>query len=157
MTDTIKKIGLISDTHGMLRRKAEEALAGVDLIIHAGDVDNQLVIDELELIAPVQAVRGNMDFKAGVSSLPGYLSLKVGNMRIGVIHNRYQLGIDPAAEGLSIIVHGHTHQASIEEINGVCYVNPGSAGPERSGKPPSLGLLEMQNDRFVPTIVRLEE
>lgn len=155
--DTIKTIGLISDTHGLLRQSAVDALQDADLIIHAGDIDTMPIIEELELIAEVHAVRGNMDFKPGVTALPHYRRVTAGQTVIGVIHDRYRLGFDPAAEGLSVIVHGHTHKASVEESGGILYVNPGSAGPRRSRRPASVSLLELKNNRMLPSIVPLTE
>ncbi len=157
MDTPIKKIGLISDTHGLLRNNAVAALTGVDLIIHAGDIDNILVIDELEQVAPVHAVRGNMDIKPGVAALPHYLTLKAGTDLIGVIHNRHHLNNDPSTDGLTIIIHGHTHKASIEETACILYVNPGSAGPRRSSRPPTIGILTFNKGRIIPSIVPLDD
>lgn len=157
MNTPIKSIGLISDTHGLLRKNAVAALTGVDLIIHAGDIDNSLVIDELERVAPVHAVRGNMDIKPGVAALPHYLTVKAGTACIGVIHNRHHLNNDPSTDGLSVIVHGHTHKSSIEEIAGILYVNPGSAGPRRSNRAPSIGILTFKKGRIIPTIIPLDD
>lgn len=157
MAGTIHTIGLISDTHGLLRKSAVEALAGVDMILHAGDIDNMAVIDELELIAPVHAVRGNMDFKPTVAGLPHYLKVNAGPIRIGVIHDRHRMSASPSLEGLSVVVHGHTHRAAIEEAGGILYVNPGSAGPKRSNRHASVGLLTFKNGRPVPFIVNLED
>ena len=155
--DTIRTIGLISDTHGLLRASAIKALQNAGIILHAGDIDTMAVIDELELIAPVYAVRGNMDFKPGVDALPNYLPVKAGGKVIGVIHDRHSLGFDPAVKGVSVVVHGHTHKASVEEAGGVIYVNPGSAGPPRSGRTPSVGILRIENGRFVPEIIPLND
>jgi len=157
MTGTITTIGLISDTHGLLRQSAADALAGVDIIIHAGDIDRMPVIDELELIAPVYAVRGNMDVKPGVAALPNYLTVRAGPSKIGVIHDRHRMSVKPSAEGLSVVVHGHTHRAAIEEAGGILYVNPGSAGPKRANRHASVGLLTFKNGRPVPFIVYLED
>ncbi len=157
MGDAIRTIGLISDTHGLLRSSATKALEKAGIILHAGDIDSMAIIDELELIAPVYAVRGNMDFKPGVDALPDYLPVKTGGKVIGVIHDRHSLGFDPAAKGVSVVVHGHTHKASVEESGGVLYVNPGSAGPPRSGRRPSVGILRIENGRFVPEIIPLDE
>ena len=155
--DAIRTIGLISDTHGLLRSSATKALRKAGIILHAGDIGSMAVIDELELIAPVYAVRGNMDYKPGVDALPDYLPVRAGGKVIGVIHDRQTLGFDPAAKGLSVVVHGHTHKASVEEAGGVLYVNPGSAGPPRSGRTPSVGILRIEDCRFVPEIISLDE
>ena len=156
MNDTIKTIGLISDTHGLLRNSAVDALSGVDMILHAGDIDRMIVIDELELTAPVRAVRGNMDFKPEVRALPDYLEVNTWERTIGVIHNRYHLGADPAARGLSVVVHGHTHMPAIDETGGVLFVNPGSAGPARPNRPVSVGILKLKNGNVVPEIITIE-
>ncbi|MFO8111055.1 MAG: metallophosphoesterase [Desulfosalsimonadaceae bacterium] len=157
MSNAITIIGLISDTHGLLRKSALDALGGVDMILHAGDIDNILVIEELELIAPVHAVRGNMDFKPGVAELPNYLKIKAGPANIGVVHDRHRLANHPSAEGISVIVHGHTHKAAIEETGGILYVNPGSAGPKRSNRQASVGILNVRNGKIIPTIVPLAD
>lgn len=157
MSDTINTIGLISDTHGLLRKSAVDALASVDMILHAGDIDNITVIEELEMIAPVHAVRGNMDFKPGVAALPNYLRVTAGPIQIGIIHDRHRLAIHPAREGISVIVHGHTHKATIEDTGGVLYVNPGSAGPRRSNRHASVGIITLKNGRIIPAIVPISD
>ncbi len=157
MNNTINAIGLISDTHGLLRKSALDALGGVDMILHAGDIDNILVIEELALIAPVHAVRGNMDFKPGVAELPNYLNINAGPASIGVVHDRHRLAIDPSAEELTVIVHGHTHKAAIEEAGGILYVNPGSAGPKRSNRHASVGILNIRNGKIIPAILPLAD
>jgi uncharacterized protein len=148
-------IGLISDTHGLLRKSAVEALTGADMIIHAGDIDNILVLDELELIAPVYAIRGNMDVKPGVSELLAYREVNAGATKIGVIHNRHQAGRYTADRPVSIIIHGHTHKPSIDQTSGVLYINPGSAGPGRFKLPTTIGILELRQGVPVPRIINL--
>lgn len=157
MNGTITTVGLISDTHGLLRPGAVKALEGVDMILHAGDIDNMIVLEDLGLIAPLYAVRGNMDFKPGVTELPEYITVPAGPVSIGVIHDVHRLEKDPAGAGLSAIVSGHTHKAAVGGGHGVLYINPGSAGPRRSGRPPSVGILEIAKDRIVPRIIPIDE
>jgi uncharacterized protein len=155
MKEDIQSIGLISDTHGLLRRSVVESFSAVDMIIHAGDIDNLVVIEQLELTAPVHAVRGNMDVKPGVSALPDYIEIAVSRTKIGVRHIVNHKDAPPAGRNVSIFVYGHTHRACIEEISGILYVNPGSAGPARPGKPPSVAILELKEGKFVPRIIEL--
>jgi len=128
-----QRLGLISDTHGLLRPQAVEALRGCAHIIHAGDIgrhgDHANILDELARIAPVTAVRGNNDHGDWAEALPDIARLEFGGIRIHVRHILEELGIDPAAEGVKVVVSGHTHQPRIETRDGVLYVNPGSAGP----------------------------
>ncbi len=156
MADKTNRIGLISDTHGQLRKSAVDALTGVELILHAGDVDRPALLDELNRIAPVFAVRGNMDVMAGVNDLPEYRVVETSGIRIGVIHDRLRLKIDPVAEGLSVVVFGHSHRPVIAKNDGIYFINPGSAGPRRFRLPITLGLLEIKNGRLLPQIVDIE-
>jgi hypothetical protein len=147
-------IGLISDTHGLLRAEALERLGGSDLIIHAGDVGRPEILDELRRIAPVTAIRGNIDIApvtairgnidtaAWARSVPETATVETGGVRIYVIHNVHDLAIDPAGEGFHIVVSGHSHKPSRTERNGVLYINPGSAGPRRFRLPISLAMLD---------------
>ncbi|MGM0453002.1 MAG: metallophosphoesterase family protein [Thermodesulfobacteriota bacterium] len=149
-------VGLISDTHGLLRKTAVEALSGVDLILHAGDIDRPDILDDLEKIAPVYAVRGNMDFGPGVRDLAPYLRIAIDDVVIGVIHDRAAWQEDLQNKGLSVLVFGHSHQPVIEEKNGIVHVNPGSAGPRRFQLPISLGIMRIENKRVHPLIVELQ-
>ena len=155
MTDVVKTIGLISDTHGLLRGSAVEALQGVDTIIHAGDIDNMAILDELELIAPVYAVRGNMDLKAEVASLPYYTVVKAAGVNIGAIHDRQHIQDKAAEDDLLAVIHGHTHNASVKESGGILYINPGSAGPKRSNRYATAAVLEIRNGRMIPKIITI--
>jgi putative phosphoesterase len=134
-------IGLISDTHGLLRDKAVLALRGSELIIHAGDVGKPEVIEGLKELAPVVAVRGNIDTGAWASSLPASAVTKVGSSTIYVLHNLAELDLDPAAAGFHMVVSGHSHKPNREE-RGVLYVNPGSAGPRRFRLPITIARLD---------------
>jgi len=134
-------IGLISDTHGLLRPKAVEALHGSDLIIHAGDIGGADIIERLSGIAPVTAVRGNNDNGPWAATLNGVEILEVGDALLYVVHDLAQLDVDPAAGGFHAVVSGHSHRPAIRERDGVLYVNPGSAGPRRFSLPVSVGSL----------------
>ena len=139
------QLGLISDTHGLLRPQAVDALKGCVHIIHAGDIgrhgDHANILDELACIAPVTAVRGNNDHGAWADALPETAQFEFGSIRIHVLHILGELGIDPAAAGVRVVVSGHSHQPKLESRDGVLYVNPGSAGPRRFRLPVCVGRL----------------
>ena len=124
-------VGLISDTHGLLRPEALYALEGSDLIIHAGDVGKPEILDALKKLAPVVAVRGNIDLGEWAAALPLVASAATGSAVIYVLHDIHQLNLDPAASGFQVVVSGHSHKPSRTERDGVLYLNPGSAGPRR--------------------------
>lgn len=150
-------IGLISDTHGLLRNSAIAALAGSDRIIHAGDIDTPEVLRELEAIAPVTAVRGNMDGRPRLGMLPKNDMIDIGGVLIYIIHDRFEMDLDPLAAGISMVIFGHSHRPAIENSNGVLYINPGSAGPRRFKLPASVGRLEITDSRITPVIIELTE
>ena len=124
-------LGLISDTHGLLRPEALKALAGADLILHAGDVGNPEILDELRRVAPVIAVRGNIDQGAWAEALPQTAVVNAGSARILMLHDLHELALDPAVAGFHIVISGHSHKPGEKMREGVLYVNPGSAGPRR--------------------------
>jgi putative phosphoesterase len=134
-------IGLISDTHGLLRPEAVAALSGSDFIIHAGDIGSPEVLAGLSRLAPVTAIRGNVDRGPWASSLPDSDVLQAGAAFIYVIHNIADLDLDPAAAGFQAVVSGHSHQPGWRETGGVLFVNPGSAGPRRFKLPVAVGRL----------------
>lgn len=138
-------VGLISDTHGLLRPEAAAALRGVERIIHAGDVGRPEILDALRAIAPVTAVRGNADFEAWADVLPFEATLDLDGCRIYVLHDLKQLRADPASEGVRAVISGHTHKPLIETREGVLYVNPGAAGPRRFSLPISVGFLRVED------------
>jgi putative phosphoesterase len=135
-------IGIISDTHGLMRPEALEALRGSDLIIHAGDVGNPEILDQLRAIAPVVAVRGNVDHGDWAMQLPMTAVAEAGPALIYVLHNIHDLDIDPAAAGFQMVVSGHSHKPGRTDRNGVIYLNPGSAGPRRFKLPITLARLD---------------
>jgi putative phosphoesterase len=141
------RIGLISDTHNLLREEARQALAGVDRILHAGDVCTRAVLDQLEAIAPVSAVRGNNDHGEWASALPETTVVSMTGVRILIVHDFATLAIDPPAEGIDVVVSGHSHRPRVERRASVLYVNPGSAGPRRFRLPVSVGFLNIDAGR----------
>ena len=136
-------IGVISDTHGLLRDSALEALAGSELIIHAGDVGKPEILERLRAIAPVLAVRGNIDLGGWASALPKTAIAQTGRARIYVLHDIGELDLDPAEAGFHIVISGHSHKPSRADRDGVIYLNPGSAGPRRFSLPITLGRLNL--------------
>ncbi len=141
------RIGLISDTHGLVRPEALEALAGVDRVLHAGDVGRREVLDALGRIAPVVAVRGNVDHGPWAAGLPPSVTLDLEGVRIHVLHILEDLDLDPVAAGVRVVVYGHSHVPSIETRAGVLYVNPGSAGPRRFHLPTTIAELTIDSAR----------
>ena len=135
------KIGLISDTHGLVRPEALQALAGVERIIHAGDVGGPKVIDALRSIAPVDAVRGNNDKDAWGLKLPAWLALEFAGVRVHVLHDLKEIDVDPATAGFRVVITGHSHKPVVTERGGVLFVNPGSAGQRRFSLPVTIGYL----------------
>jgi putative phosphoesterase len=149
-------IGVIADTHGLIRPAALAALRGSDLIIHAGDVGKPEVIAALTRIAPTIAVRGNVDTGGWADDLPLTARIEAGGCPIFVLHQIAQLDFDPGAAGLAAVVFGHSHVAAIETRDGVLYLNPGSAGPRRFKLGISVARVVAAEGRLRPQIVRLE-
>lgn len=140
------RVGLISDTHGLLRPQALDFLQGCDAIIHGGDIGDPLILGALQAIAPLSAVRGNNDEDdAWASSVPETQRLEIGGIAIYVLHALALIDIDPAAQGIRVVVSGHSHKPLIEQRGSVLYVNPGSAGPRRFSLPISIGELLIDN------------
>jgi len=138
------RIGLISDTHGLVRPEALQALAGVERIIHAGDVGGAEVITALSRIAPVEAVRGNNDKDAWGQQLAPWLALEFDGVGVHVLHDLSEMDLDPAAAGFRVVITGHSHKPRVTERDGVLFVNPGSAGPRRFSLPVTLGYLDIE-------------
>ena len=139
------RIGVISDTHGLMRPETLRALQGVDLIVHAGDVGNAEILQTLKQIAPVFAVRGNVDVEPWADELPVTALVEAGDVNLYLIHNLDQLDLKPEASGIQVVISGHTHQVLNRERDGVLYLNPGSAGPRRFSLPTTLMLLERKS------------
>jgi len=137
----MKIVGVISDTHGLLRPEALETLAGVDLIVHGGDIGSPLVIDALRKLAPVFAIRGNVDRGIWADEFPATEIVEVGDLLLYVLHDLQQLDLDPAAAGFRVVIHGHSHDPRVVEKQGVVYLNPGSAGPRRLRLPISIARM----------------
>ena len=142
-------VGLISDTHGLLRPEALEALRGSRHIVHAGDIGDPAVLEALARIAPVTAVRGNNDKGSWARKLRDTEVLELGRTRLYVIHNLSELALDPAAAGIHVVVAGHSHRPAEELRDGVLYVNPGSAGPRRFKLPVSVARLALPARKVV--------
>jgi len=148
-------VGLISDTHGLLRPEAITTLTGTDYIIHAGDIGDAAILGQLSALAPVTAVRGNNDKGAWASQIPETEVLQVGAAIIYVIHDVTALDLDPAAAGFHAVIAGHSHHPSIELREGVLFINPGSAGPRRFTLPVSVGHLTISGTSITPRLVKL--
>ncbi len=148
-------IGLISDTHRLLRPEAVAALTGSDFIVHAGDIGSPEVLDRLTRLAPVTAIRGNVDRGDWAAALPTTEVLDAHGTYIYVVHNLAELDLDPGAAGFQVVVSGHSHQPLVREKDGVLYVNPGSAGPRRFSLPVTVGRLTVADGRIAPELVAL--
>jgi putative phosphoesterase len=155
------QIGVISDTHGLLRPEAVASLRGSDRIIHAGDIGNPAILDQLNEIAPVTAVRGNVDRAAWALKIPETNILEVEGFSVYVIHILQSLDLKPEAAGFAAVVYGHSHVPKQETKHGVLYFNPGSAGPRRFRLPVTVGLLSLEEGklqgRIVELLVRMRE
>jgi len=149
-------VGVISDTHGLLRPEAVVALKGTDLIIHAGDVGTPEVIDALRNLAPTFAVRGNVDKAHWAAALPMTSHVEVGGLLFHVLHDIAELDLDPAAVGYAAVVYGHSHRPSIEVREGVLFLNPGSAGPRRFKLPVSIARIGVSGQQLRPEVVELK-
>ena len=148
-------VGVISDTHGLLRPQALAALEGSDLIVHAGDVGDPAILERLGEIAPVHAVRGNTDHGALAASLPLTHVVEVGDVRLYVLHILDELDLDPGTAGMAAVIYGHTHEPKTERRAGVLYLNPGSAGPRRFSLPVTLARLAVDGGRIETELVDL--
>lgn len=148
-------IGVISDTHGIVREEAVLALQGCELIIHSGDIGNAAVLDILTKIAPVVAVRGNVDYESWARAVPSTEVVEIENKFIYVLHDLGMLRVEPKAAGFHVVVSGHSHKPKKEMHDGVLYLNPGSAGPRRFSLPASIALLEIANEEIHVRFVNL--
>jgi putative phosphoesterase len=152
----VLRVGLISDTHGLLRPEAVAFLRGSDFIVHAGDVGDPKIIERLESLAPVTVVRGNNDKGPWADAIAETEVLEVGDVLIYVLHNIAELDLDPPAAGFRVVVFGHSHRPSSETRDGVLYVNPGSAGPRRFRLPICVGELQIADGSISARHVELE-
>lgn len=150
-------VGLISDTHGLVRASAIAALTGADLLIHAGDIGKPAVLTQLQALAPVYAVSGNVDKGAWAEMLPVTEVVPVGEVLLYVLHNINELDIDPRAAGFHAVIAGHSHKPAIYTKNEVLYVNPGSAGPRRFKLPISVGKLTIHGSKISAELLELQE
>jgi putative phosphoesterase len=149
------RVGLISDTHGLLRPQARAFLVGCDYIVHGGDIGSAVILDELAALAPLIVVRGNNDTEPWAARLPVTEMIRVGNVFVYVIHDLAELDIDPSAAGVRVIVSGHSHKPMIEERDGILYVNPGSSGPRRFKLPISVGEITVSGSAVNARLVDL--
>lgn len=152
---TALRVGLISDTHGLLRPQATAFLQGCDHILHGGDIGGPEILEQLRAVAPVSAVRGNNDTHAWAASLPQTRLLELAGVKLYLIHNLDDLELDPSAAGVQVIVSGHSHRPCVRERGGVIYVNPGSAGPRRFKLPISIAELEICGNVITPRLLEL--
>jgi uncharacterized protein len=149
------RLGIISDTHGLLRPEAVAALRGVDLIVHGGDVGNPEILKKLKEIAPLFAVRGNVDTQAWALELPQTTVVEADGAALYVLHNLKELDLKPKAAGFSMVISGHTHKAEQYEQDGVLFLNPGSAGPKRFDLPVTLATLKTEKRPWKAEILQL--
>jgi hypothetical protein len=156
MAARVHTVGVISDTHGLLRPEALAALAGVERIVHAGDIGAPDVLAALGRIAPVTAVRGNNDRAGWAADIPETDVLEIGGVSLYVLHDLHELDLDPRAAGFAAVIAGHSHQPRMEERDGVLYLNPGSAGPRRFKLPISLARLTVTGPRLRAELVTLQ-
>jgi putative phosphoesterase len=148
------RVGLISDTHGLLRQEAKAFLEGCDRIIHGGDIGNPGILEQLAALAPLTVVRGNNDHGDWAEHLAETQLVWIGKVLVYVIHDGAQLDIDPSATGVRVVVSGHSHVPAVAERDGVLYVNPGSAGPRRFKLPIAAGELTITGEAVSARIVR---
>ena len=150
------RVGLISDTHGLLRPQALEFLRGSSHIVHAGDIVGSAILDRLAAVAPLTAVRGNNDHGPWAQAVPETATLRLGGIVIHILHDLKELAIDPAAHGVRVVISGHSHKPACEERGGVFYVNPGSAGRRRFTLPVSVGELLIDRGQVEVRLVTLD-
>jgi uncharacterized protein len=148
-------VGVISDTHGLLRPEAVAALRGSSYIVHAGDIGDERILSSLDAIAPVTVVRGNTDYEAWARRIPPTAVLDVGGIRLYAVHDLAQLDIDPGAAGVDVVVFGHSHRPGIEHRDRVMYLNPGSAGPRRFNLPVTIAHLAIESGELSAKIVEI--
>jgi uncharacterized protein len=148
-------VGVISDTHGLLRREVLDVLRGVDRILHAGDIGAPGIVEDLARIAPVTAIRGNIDVEPWASHLPETELIELDEFSIYMLHDLGKLDLKPEAAGIRVVIYGHSHHPKIDQRNGVLYFNPGSAGPRRFSLPVSLGKLVLVGKKTQAELIEL--
>lgn len=148
-------VGVISDTHGLLRPEAVAALGAVEHILHAGDIGNAAILDRLGEIAPVTAIRGNVDRRGRCGRLAETELIELADRHIYIVHDLNELDLDPVAAGIAAVISGHSHEPGIGWRKGVLYFNPGSAGPRRFSLPVSLGFLELSTKQIRPKLLTI--
>ena len=149
-------VGIISDTHGLLRPEAMRELGGVDSILHAGDIGDPAILDRLREIAPVTAIRGNVDVSGVCAKLPPTEAVELGGCLFYLVHALQDIDISPAAAGVKVVVYGHSHKPELKDCDGIVYLNPGSAGPRRFSLPITLAKAVVENGSVRVRIVDLE-
>ena len=152
----LARIGIISDTHGLMRPEALNELRGMDWIHHAGDVGSPAVLGALRTLAPVYAVRGNNDRSDWANALPETMTLSYAGTRLHLLHDVHALSLDPGVSGIAVVISGHSHKPAVESRDGTLFVNPGSAGPRRFSLPVTIAVLHLGNEPEA-TVVRLIE
>jgi len=152
---TSLRVGVIADTHNLLRPEALEALRGCQRLLHLGDIGKPAILDALRQLAPLDVVRGNNDTEAWAEAIPETLGLELGGLRLYLIHDLKQLAIDPRAEGFDVVLAGHSHKPLQEVRDGVLYLNPGSAGPRRFKLPISLAILSIADGQASVEMIEL--
>jgi hypothetical protein len=149
------RIGVISDTHGLLRAEALAALQGVEHILHAGDVGDISILEELKKIAPMTAIRGNVDTHGACAQLPATEMVELGGKSFYLVHSVHDLDVSPQAAGIDCVVSGHSHKPEIETRRGVLYLNPGSAGPRRFSLPVTVAVVTVDGGAMRAEIVEI--
>jgi putative phosphoesterase len=148
-------IGILSDTHGLLRPEAVQALQGVDHILHAGDIGTPSILETLAAIAPVTAIRGNVDIAGPCAELPPTEAIELAGKLFYLVHSVHDLDLNPAAAGIAAVISGHSHKPGVELRNGTLYLNPGSAGPRRFKLPVTLAKVRLEAGEITPEILEL--
>ena len=156
MAAGVHTLGVISDTHGLVRPEALAALKGVERIVHAGDIGSPDVLEALERVAPVTAVRGNNDRGGWAKKIPETEVVEVGGVSLYLLHDLHELDLEPRSAGFAAVISGHSHQPRLEERDGVLYLNPGSAGPRRFKLPISLARMTVAGKRVQAQLVTLQ-
>lgn len=146
---------MISDTHGLLRAEVHECFEGVDLILHAGDIGGDDILVELQLIAPVLAVRGNMDYGTWLTGIPASRDVRLGKRRIYMVHDPARIDVNPDDGEVQVVIFGHTHKPHLERRNGLLMLNPGSAGPRRTNRPVSLAILKLDGEQVDAELIEI--